>query len=106
MTNAMLQRCAAGGPKLSPRDQRIASMFMIVSAGVMAVLYIVLTKIYHSVPAVEAVGYTSFPAIALVYSQTAYLRKRPLLTQVVIVCAGLFGMYLVMLAACVIASKL
>jgi hypothetical protein len=75
MTLLMLQRCSAGGPKLSPRDQRIASLFMILSALVMAVLYIALTKIYHSAPAVQAVGYASFPALCLVYGEAAYLRK-------------------------------
>src|SRR5882724_3620795 len=52
MTLLMLQRCSAGGPKLSPGDQRIASFFMTMSGLVMAVLYIALTKIYHSTPAV------------------------------------------------------
>lgn len=106
MTIQMLQRCAAGGPKLSARDQRVASTFMILSALVMAVLYIVLRKIYHAAPAVEAVGYASFPAMALIYAQTAYLRKRPVLTQVLLCTAGLVAMYLWMLLACVIASKL
>jgi hypothetical protein len=106
MTIQMLQRCAAGGPKLSARDQRIASTFMIVSALVMAVLYIVLRKIYHAAPAVEAVGYASFPAMSLIYAQTAYLRKRPVLTQILLCTAGLVAMYLWMLLACVIASKL
>lgn len=106
MTLLMLQRCSAGGPKLSHRDQRIASFFMILSALVMAVLYIALTKIYHSAPAVQAVGYASFPALCLVYGEAAYLRKRPWLTQVFILVGGLSGMYLFMLAVCVIGSRL
>jgi drug/metabolite transporter (DMT)-like permease len=106
MTLLMLQRCSAGGPKLSPRDQRIASLFMIFSALVMAALYIGLTKIYHSAPAVQALFYASFPALALIYGETAYLRKRPWLTQVFILGGGLSGLYLFMLAVCVIASKL
>lgn len=106
MTMQMLQRCTAGGPKLSARDQKIAVAFMLVSSLVMAVLYIALRKIYHARPAVEAVWYASFPATALIYEQTAYLRKRSLLTQVVICVAGLVAMYLFMLGACVIASKL
>ena len=105
MTLEMLQRCAVGGPKLSPQDRRIASHFMIVSALVMAVLYIGLTKIYHAAPAVEALFYASFPALALIYGQTAYLRKRPWLTQIFVLGAGLLALYLVMLAACVIGSK-
>jgi hypothetical protein len=106
MTLEMLQRCAAGGPKLSPRDQRTASLFTAFSALVMAVLYIGLTKIYHAAPAVEAVFYASFPSLLLVYAQTAYLRKRPWLTQVFILAAGLSALYLFMLAACVVGSKL
>ncbi len=106
MTLEMLQRCAAGGPKLSPRDRRIASLFMILSALVMAVLYIGLTKIYHAAPAVEAVFYASFPSLALIYGQTAYLRKRPWLTQIFVLGMGLSALYLVMLAACMLGSKL
>lgn len=106
MTNEMLQRCAAGGPKLSTRDQKIASMFMIGSALVMAGLYIVLTKIYRTRPAVEALGYASFPVLCLIYTQTAYLRKRPVLTQILVATAGIAAMYLFMFGACVIASKL
>ena len=105
MTLLMFERCSAGGPKLSPRDQRIASLFMILSALVMAVLYIALTKIYHSAPAVQAVGYASFPALCLVYGEAAYLRKRPWLTQVFILVGGLSGMYLFMLAVSVIGSR-
>jgi hypothetical protein len=106
MTLLMLQRCSAGGPKLSPRDQRIASFFMILSALGMAVLYIALTKIYHSTPAVQAVGYASFPALCLVYGEAAFLRKRPWLTQAFILGGGISGMYLFMLAVCVMGSKL
>jgi len=105
MTLLMFERCSAGGPKLSPRDQRIASLFMILSALVMAVLYIALTKIYHSAPAVQAVGYASFPALCLVYGEAAYLRKRPWLTQVFILVGGLSGMYLFMLAVSVIGGR-
>jgi len=106
MTLEMLQRCAVGGQKLSPQDRRIASLFMLVSALVMAALDIVLTKIYRAAPAVQALFYASFPALTLIYGQTAYLRKRPWLTQVFILGAGLLGMYLFMLAACVVGNKL
>src|SRR5271170_6266994 len=54
MTFAMLQRCAAGGPKLSPSDRRIARRIMIGSALVIAGLEIVLSKIYRGAPAVQA----------------------------------------------------
>ena len=106
MTFEMLQRCAAGGPKLSARDRRIASLFTIWSALVMTVLYMVLTKLYRGAPAVQAVFYASVPSLSIVYGQTAYLRKRSWLTQVFILGGGLLGMYLFMLAVCVIGSKL
>jgi hypothetical protein len=79
---------------------------MIFSALVMSGLYIGLTKIYHSAPAVQALFYASVPALALIYGETAYLRKRPWLTQVFILGGGLSGLYLFMLAVCVMGSKL
>ena len=106
MTLEMLRRCAAGGPRLSAGDRRIASLFMILSALVMAVLYIGLTKIYPAAPAVQALFYASFPSLALIYGQTAYLRKRPWLTQAFILGGGLSAMYLFMLAVCLIGAKL
>jgi hypothetical protein len=106
MTLEMLQRCSAGGPKLSPRDRRIASLFTIVSALGIAVLYILLTKIDRGGPAVRAVFYASVPSLSLIYGQTAYLRKRPWLTQAFVLGAGLSAMYLFMLAVCVIGGKL
>jgi hypothetical protein len=106
MTNEMLKRCAAGGPKLSARDQKVASIAVVLCSLVMAGLYIVLTRIYHAAPAVEAVGYASFPSIWFIYEQTAYLHKRRWFTQAVIGFAGVAGMYLVMLGACEIAAKL
>jgi hypothetical protein len=106
MTLEMLQRCAAGGPKLSPSERRIASRFAIWSALVMAVLYMVLTKIYREAPAVQAVFYASVFSSSTVYLQAAYLRNRPWLTRVFILGGSLLGMYLFMLAVCVIGSKL
>ena len=106
MTNEMLERCAAGGPKLSRRGQMMATGTLVAVSLVMAVLYIVLRKIYHGTPAVEAVGYASFPAIMLVYTQAAYLQRRPWLTRLVFVFSGCAGMYLFMFGACVIADKL
>ena len=106
MTLAMLQRCAAGGPRLSPQDQRIAAFFMILSSVAIALLYIGLTKLYPHSPAVEAVGYSSFPFLGLIYGQTAYLRRRPWLTQFFILGGGLAGMYIFMLAVCRIGNTL
>ncbi|HWF06484.1 MAG TPA: hypothetical protein VHA06_22530 [Candidatus Angelobacter sp.] len=106
MTNEMMQRCAAGGPKLSKEDQKIASMAVVFSSLFFTILYLVLTKIYHAKPAVEALGYASFPAIWMVYEQTAYLRKRKVSTQAVISLGIMGAMYLFMLGACEIAARL
>jgi hypothetical protein len=75
MTLAMLQRCAAGGPKLSPDERRIASRLAIFSALAMATLYVVLTKIYRDAPAVQAVIYTSICS-GFAYKQVALMRDR------------------------------
>lgn len=106
MTNEMMQRCAAGGPKLSKEDQKIASAAVVLCSLFFAVLYIVLSKIYHAKPAVEALGYASFPAIWMVYEQTAYLRKRKLSTQAVIAVGIMGAMYLFMFGACEVAARL
>ena len=106
MTLAMLQRCAAGGPKLSPSERRIAFQLSIWSALVIAVLYIVLTKIYRGAPAVQAVYWTSIFFPNFIYQQTVYLKKRFWLTQAIVLGAGLSAMYLFMLTVCVVGSKL
>ena len=106
MTLAMLGRCALGGPKLSPQDRRIAALSMLLSSVVMALIYMGLTKIYRAAIPVQAFGYSSFPFLGLVYEQTAYLRKRPRLTQIFFLAAGFTAMYLLMLAVCVVGSKL
>ena len=106
MTIAMLKRCAAGGPKLSPGERRIAFRLSIVSALVIAVLYLVLTKIYREAPAAQAVYWTSIFFPNFIYQQTVYLKRRLWLTQAVVLGAGLSGMYLFMLTVCVVASKL
>jgi drug/metabolite transporter (DMT)-like permease len=106
MTLAMLQRCSVGGPKLSPSDRRIASRVTILSALVLAVVSLALTKIYHGAAAVQALLYASAPVLSIVYEQTAYLRKRPWRTQAFALVAGISAMYLFMLAVCLIANRL
>ncbi len=106
MTLAMLQRCSVGGPKLSPSDRRIASRATILSALGLAAVSLVLTKIYHGAPAVQALLYASAPVLSIVHGQTAYLRKRPWQTQALVLGAGISGMYLFMLAVCLIANRL
>jgi hypothetical protein len=106
MTLAMFQRCAVGGPKLSPDERRIASKLAIGTSFVMALLYLVLTKIYRQAPAVQAVFWVSFLSPNIIHAQMAYLRKRSRLTHAIIVGGGILGMYAFMLAACILASKL
>jgi len=106
MTLAMFQRCAAGGPKLSPSERRIASRLSIFSALVIAILYLGLTKMYRGVPAVQAVWWTSVLFPNFIYQQTVYLKKRTWLTQALILGAGLSAMYLFMLSVCLIGSRL
>ena len=57
MTLAMLQRRAAGAAKLSPDDRRIASRVTTFSALAVAVLCIVLTRIYREAAPVQALVY-------------------------------------------------
>ena len=106
MTLAMLQLCAAGGTKLSPQDRRIASRVTIFSALAIAVLCIVLTKIYREAAPVQALMYAAAPALSMVYAQTAYLRRRSWRVQTFMLGGGLSGMYLFMLAVCLIAKRL
>jgi len=106
MTLAMLTRCASGGPKLSPSERRIAFRLSILSALVIAALYMVLTKIYRQAPAVQAVYWTSIFFPNFIYQQTVYLKKRLWLTQAIVLGAGLSGMYLFMLTVCELGSKL
>jgi hypothetical protein len=106
MTLEMFHRCALGGPKLSPAERRIASRLSILSALAIAILYLVLTKIYREAPAVQAVFWTSVLFPNFIYQQTVYLKKRLWMTQALVLAAGLSAMYLFMLAVCVTASKL
>jgi hypothetical protein len=106
MTIAMFQRCAAGGPKLSPDERRFASTFAILSALVMASLYLVLTKIFRQAPAVQAVIYASVFFTSSIRVQMAYLRNRSRGTQALILGAELVAMYLFMLGACLLAGKI
>lgn len=107
MTIDLMKRCAAGGPQLSAREQRTAGGLMILGALVVAVAYVLLSRrLGASSPPVEAIGYTAFPAMLLVYLQVAYLRNRPLLTQTVLVGGGLAAVYLMTWGACVLSARL
>jgi hypothetical protein len=105
MTFAMLQRCSAGGPKLSVSERKVASRLAIFSALGMAVLYLILTKIYHGAPAVQAVIYTSICS-GFAYEQVAYMRDRRRSVRALILVSEVGTVYLFMLAVCVLATKL
>jgi hypothetical protein len=106
MTVAMFQRCAVGGPKLSPDERRTASRLAIGTSFLMALLYLVLTKIYREAPAVQAVIWTAVLSPNFINVQMAYLRKKSRLTHAIIVGGGILGMYAFMLAVSVVARRL
>ena len=106
MTDAMMKRCAAGGPKLSKQEQFIAGIGMLLGSLVLAAIYVALRKIYHDTPAVEGLGYTILPAMLLFYAQMAYLRRRIFWTQLGLMGGMLGFLYLIMWGACVIAAGL
>ena len=106
ITGAMLARCEAGGPKLSHEDRRKAQFYMRVSVLGLALLYLVLTKIFRSAIAVQALGFAAFPAAYLVYQQTAYLRGRSRRAQALVLVSWASGMYLFMLGVCWIAQRI
>jgi hypothetical protein len=105
-TESLMARCRAGGPNLSTRDGMFAGIGMLVASLIGATAYIWLSYRYHHVPAVDAVGYTTFPAIMLVYAQLAYLRSRPAATQAVLIAGGLGAMYAFMWIVCEIAVRI
>ena len=106
MTEDLMTRCAAGGPQISTREQYFAGGMMMAGALLMGTAYVLLRHQFHATPAVEAIGYSIFPAITLFYAQAAYLRHRPATTQAVFLVGGLGAVYLLLWAACAIAFKL
>ena len=102
-TNAMMRRCAAGGPKLSSRDQLVAGIWTAAGMLTLSAVYVILRRLYHGAPAVEALGYTATPGVYVLYLQMAYLRNRPLATQALIVVGVLGSLYLALFAICAVA---
>lgn len=100
MTNAMIKRCAVGGPKLSQREQLTAGIWTAAGMLTLSAIYVVLRKLYHGIPAVEALGYTAMPGSYVLYLQMAYLRNRPFATQASIVVGVLGSLYLALFAIC------
>lgn len=106
MTAEIMKRCAAGGPTLSKQEQIRAVIGMLLSSLVLAAIYAALRKIYHNIPAVEALGYTIFPAMLLFYGQMAYLRKRNFATQLVLMVIMMGVLFLIMWAVSTLAANL
>jgi hypothetical protein len=106
MTLAMFQRCAAGGPKLTPGERRIASRLAIGTSFVMAVLYVLLTRLYRQAPAAQAMFWASFLSPNIIYAQMAYLKNRSRLAHAIVVGGGILGMYAFMVAVCFVARRL
>lgn len=106
MTLAMFQRCAAGGPKLSPEERKFASRFAILSSLALAIVYLALTKLYREAPAVQAVIYASIFFTSSIKVQMAYLRNHSGRARALILGAELSAMYLFMLGVCLLASKI
>ena len=103
MTNAMIRRCAVGGPRLSQRDQLVAGIWTAAGMLTLSAIYVFLRKLYHATPAVEALGYTAMPGTYVLYLQMAYLRNRPFVTQALIVVGVLGTLYLALFAICAVA---
>jgi hypothetical protein len=106
MTADMMKRCALGGPKVSKREMLWGSVALAVAYLAMTAVYVALRKVFHGVPAVEALGYTLFPVPMLVFLQMAYLRRRSLAAQVLFL-GGIIGLiYLLMWGACLVAAAI
>jgi len=105
-TNALIKRCAAGGPKLTSREQIIAGIWTAMATLLISAAYVSLRKIYHGIPAVEALGYMAVPGMYLLFLQTAYLRKHSWGTQAATITGILGTLYLIFWGACAIAVRL
>jgi hypothetical protein len=70
-----------------------------------AILYLVLTKLYHGAPAVQALIYT-FICSSFTYEQMVYLKTRPRLTGILIVAGELSVMYVFFVGVLLIANRI
>jgi len=101
-----MKQCASGGPQLSKRDQSIAAAVMIGTAILQSIAYLLLTHAFGKTPAVEAVGYSSFSTMMLVYIHYAYWRKWPTATQFATLAGGLILLYVFFWVVCSVAAVL
>lgn len=74
MTTTFLKRCAAGGPALTEREQRIGATAMVVFSLVFAVLYVLAAYQYPGNELVHAFGIMAFPAALVVSMPFTYLK--------------------------------
>ena len=100
MTADMMKRCAAGGAKGSKKEMvALAVAYLVLTFG-----YVRLSKAFHGSAAVEALGYSLFPVMMLVYLQMSYLRRRSAAAQALFVGGFATFIYLAMWAACAVAA--
>jgi hypothetical protein len=94
MTNAMIRRCALGGPKLSGRDQIIVGAWTGLGVLVLSLAHVMLRRSLPHSPAVEAINYMALPGMFSLSMQAAYLRKYRASTQAAMIVGTLGALYL------------
>lgn len=104
--NAMIKRCAAGGAKLTQREQIMAAIWTALTTLLLSAAYVALRKIYHGIPAVEALGYMAVPGMYLVYLQVAYLQRYSVRTRAAMITGILGALYLIFWTASAIAVRI
>ena len=102
MTADMMKRCAFGEPKASKKAMLALAMAYLV----LTFVYVRLSKAFHGSAAVEALGYSLFAVMMLVYLQMSYLRRRSVAAQVLFVGGFSTFIYLAMWGACVVAAAI
>jgi hypothetical protein len=106
MTADMMKRCALGGPKVSKKEMVRGSLVLAVVYIALTFAYVRLTKAFHGSPAVEALGYSLFAVMTLVYLQMGYLRRRSAAAQALFVGGFSVFIYLAMWAICATAAAI
>ncbi len=105
MTNAMIKRCAMGGPKLSGRDQIIVGVWTALGILALSFAYVTVRRVLPHSPAVEAINFMAVPGMFILSMQAAYLRKYRASTQAAMIVGALGALYLLCWAAAEIVAK-
>jgi len=100
MTADMMKRCAVGGAKGSKKEM----LALAVAYLALTFIYVRLSKAFHGSAAVEALGYSLFAVMMLVYLQMNYLRRRSVAAQALFVGGFATFIYLAMWGICAIAT--